>query len=67
MVWDSSQPADIGSCSTDDEEKEEREWLAALEAGELDDNGDLKRGRDPSVLTCRQVITPMPAFGNFPC
>ncbi|KAK2177806.1 hypothetical protein NP493_577g00000 [Ridgeia piscesae] len=33
----------------------EKEWLDALEAGTLDDNGDVKKARDVSLLTPRQV------------
>ncbi|XP_078600139.1 INO80 complex subunit B-like isoform X1 [Branchiostoma floridae x Branchiostoma japonicum] len=36
------------------DEKEEEEWLEALEKGELDDNGELKKMRDPALLTARQ-------------
>ena len=39
----------------EDTSDEEREWLEALEAGELDDNGELKKSKDPSLLTARQV------------
>ncbi|NWW79204.1 IN80B protein, partial [Climacteris rufus] len=38
----------------EEEEEEERRWLAALERGELDDNGDIKREGDESLLTARQ-------------
>lgn len=34
---------------------EEERWLDALEKGELDDNGDLKKEVDESLLTARQV------------
>lgn len=34
---------------------EEERWLDALEKGELDDNGELKRDIDESLLTARQV------------
>ena len=37
---------------TDDEEKE---WLNALEEGTLDDNGELKKMKDPALMTARQV------------
>lgn len=40
----------------DDTSDEEREWLEALEKGELDDNGELKKSKDPSLLTARQVL-----------
>jgi hypothetical protein len=36
-------------------DEEEQEWLNALEAGDLDENGELKRERDPSILTARQA------------
>ncbi|XP_032238513.1 INO80 complex subunit B isoform X2 [Nematostella vectensis] len=35
-------------------EKEEEEWLNALEAGELDDYGRLKQEKDISTMTARQ-------------
>lgn len=34
---------------------EEERWLDALEKGELDDNGELKKEIDESLLTARQV------------
>lgn len=34
---------------------EEERWLDALEKGELDDNGELKKEVDESLLTARQV------------
>ena len=39
----------------DDTSDEEKEWLEALEAGELDDNGELSKKKDPTLLTARQV------------
>lgn len=36
---------------------EEERWLDALEKGELDDNGELKKEVDESLLTARQVRT----------
>ncbi|XP_054846102.1 INO80 complex subunit B [Eublepharis macularius] len=36
------------------EEEEEQRWLDALERGELDDNGELKKEVDESLLTARQ-------------
>lgn len=36
---------------------EEERWLDALEKGELDDNGELKKEVDESLLTARQVET----------
>lgn len=38
-----------------DSSDEERAWLNALEAGELDDFGEIPKARDPSLLTARQV------------
>lgn len=40
------------------EEEEEQRWLDALERGELDDNGELKKEVDESLLTARQVRRP---------
>lgn len=39
----------------DDTSDEEKEWLHALEAGELDDNGEMVKKKDPLLLTARQV------------
>lgn len=39
----------------DDTSDEEKEWLNALESGTLDDNGEVKKERDVSMLTARQV------------
>ncbi|PNJ79295.1 INO80B isoform 9, partial [Pongo abelii] len=36
------------------EEEEEQRWLDALEKGELDDNGDLKKEINERLLTARQ-------------
>lgn len=48
---------DSESCfpTREDEEEEEERWLDALEKGELDDNGELKKEVDESLLTARQV------------
>ncbi|NXG76110.1 IN80B protein, partial [Baryphthengus martii] len=46
---------DPESCfPTREEEEEEERWLDALEKGELDDNGELKKEVDESLLTARQ-------------
>ena len=37
------------------EDHEEKEWLDALERGDLDDSGMLKKDKDPKLLTARQV------------
>lgn len=39
----------------DDTSDEEKEWLDALEKGELDDMGGLKKDKDPLLMTARQV------------
>lgn len=49
--WNESQ---FSSKKGDETSDEEREWLDALEAGRLDDNGELKKQRDTSMLTARQ-------------
>jgi len=54
IVLDSTRLAGTADSSADDEEQE---WLNALESGDLDDNGELKRERDLSILTVRQVNT----------
>ncbi|XP_028973247.1 INO80 complex subunit B isoform X1 [Esox lucius] len=46
---DSDSPGGLGG-PVDEEEK----WLDALEKGELDDNGELKKEIDESLLTARQ-------------
>ena len=43
-----------GDRESADSSDEERMWLDALESGSLDDNGELKRDRDDSLLTARQ-------------
>ncbi|XP_027285209.1 INO80 complex subunit B isoform X4 [Cricetulus griseus] len=60
------------------EEEEEQRWLDALEKGELDDNGDLKKEIDERLLTARQrallqkarsqpsPILPLPVAGGCP-
>ncbi|XP_064420383.1 INO80 complex subunit B [Latimeria chalumnae] len=51
---DPSPLPDVDSeCLLEHEDEEER-WLDALEKGELDDNGELKREIDESLLTARQ-------------
>ncbi|XP_053560376.1 INO80 complex subunit B isoform X2 [Bombina bombina] len=45
-------PSPVGGGET--EQDEESRWLDALERGELDVNGDLKREIDESLLTARQ-------------
>ncbi|XP_038600449.1 LOW QUALITY PROTEIN: INO80 complex subunit B [Tachyglossus aculeatus] len=43
-----------GDEEEEEEEEEEERWLEALEKGELDDNGDLKKEIDERLLTARQ-------------
>ncbi|XP_074641912.1 INO80 complex subunit B-like [Tubulanus polymorphus] len=38
----------------DDTSDEEKQWLDALEKGDLDDNGELKKSKDKKLLTTRQ-------------
>lgn len=38
-----------------DTSDEEKQWLDALEKGNLDDSGMLRRSKDPKLLTARQV------------
>ncbi|XP_060075869.1 INO80 complex subunit B-like [Ylistrum balloti] len=38
----------------EDTSDEEKEWLEALERGDLDDSGMLKKSKDPKLLTARQ-------------
>uniref|UniRef100_A0A8C8S766 INO80 complex subunit B-like conserved region domain-containing protein n=1 Tax=Pelusios castaneus TaxID=367368 RepID=A0A8C8S766_9SAUR len=45
---------DSESCFPAREDEEEERWLDALEKGELDDNGELKKEVDESLLTARQ-------------
>lgn len=41
----------------DETSDEEKEWLTALEKGELDDYGEVSKGeKDPSLMTARQVM-----------
>ena len=51
--WNESQMS--SKKDEEDTSEEEREWLDALEAGDLDDNGELKKEKDTSMLTTRQV------------
>nr|XP_004668320.2 INO80 complex subunit B [Jaculus jaculus] len=60
------------------EEEEEQRWLDALEKGELDDNGDLKKEINERLLTARQrallqkarsqpsPVLPLPVAGGSP-
>nr|KAF6447117.1 INO80 complex subunit B [Rousettus aegyptiacus] len=60
------------------EEEEEQRWLDALEKGELDDNGDLKKEINERLLTARQrallqkaqsqpsPMLPLPVAGDCP-
>ncbi|XP_004634173.1 INO80 complex subunit B [Octodon degus] len=45
---------DLSGGIGDQEEEEEQRWLDALEKGELDDNGDLKKEINERLLTARQ-------------
>lgn len=54
------KPADEDVISMSDteivEEDDEEAWLEALEAGELNEHGELKKEKDVNLLTARQVI-----------
>ncbi|KAK7505995.1 hypothetical protein BaRGS_00002717 [Batillaria attramentaria] len=60
LSWDSAAPLTpqrssvAGSKAGDASSDEEKKWLDALEAGELDDYGEIPKARDPSLLTARQ-------------
>ena len=41
--------------SDEDTSDEEKQWLAALEKGDLDDKGELRKNKDLSLMTARQV------------
>ena len=51
----SSLKKDKKNKDDDDTSDEEREWLEALEKGNLDDNGEVRKEKDISLLTARQV------------
>ncbi|XP_038058261.1 INO80 complex subunit B-like isoform X3 [Patiria miniata] len=50
---DQTPPASIHGSPSENPDEEEA-WLDALEAGQLDDYGEIKRDKDPSLLTARQ-------------
>ncbi|KAK7087827.1 INO80 complex subunit B-like [Littorina saxatilis] len=61
VSWDSASVALTPQSSTAAETKpkvntddEEEKWLTALEAGTLDDMGEIPKARDPLLLTARQ-------------
>ena len=62
LVLDSTRLADTVDSSADDEEQE---WLDALESGDLDDNGELKKERDLSILTARQASASSLLISNW--
>ena len=41
--------------SDEDTSDEEKQWLDALEKGNLDDKGELRKNTDISLMTARQV------------
>uniref|UniRef100_S4RWS6 INO80 complex subunit B-like conserved region domain-containing protein n=1 Tax=Petromyzon marinus TaxID=7757 RepID=S4RWS6_PETMA len=47
-------PPALPDAESGPEDEEEKRWLDALERGELDDNGELKKEVDESLLTPRQ-------------
>lgn len=48
------QAEDEDKLKKEDTSDEEKEWLDALEKGNLDDSGMLKKRKDPKLLTARQ-------------
>lgn len=61
LSWDSASASfppqggnPAGSKEREGSSDEEKAWLDALEAGELDDYGEIPKARDPSLLTARQ-------------
>ncbi|XP_052802663.1 INO80 complex subunit B-like [Mya arenaria] len=57
--WEEPKDVEDPSVKTkkagDDTSDEEKEWLTALEKGELDDYGEVSKGkRDPTLMTARQ-------------
>ena len=57
MRWNFVLDVDVFKTKKSDEDTsdEEKEWLKALESGTLDDNGLIKREKDPLLMTARQV------------
>ncbi|XP_022109651.1 INO80 complex subunit B-like [Acanthaster planci] len=52
--WQDQTPPASNHGSPSENPDEEEAWLDALEAGQLDDYGEIKRVKDPSLLTARQ-------------
>ena len=38
-------------------DNEEDSWLDAMEKGDLDNYGEIRKNRDPAIMTARQVFT----------
>ena len=49
--------------SDEDTSDEEKQWLDALEKGNLDDKGELRKNSDISLMTARQVALSPYIFG----
>ena len=49
--------------SDEDTSDEEKQWLDALEKGNLDDKGELRNNSDISLMTARQVALSPYIFG----
>ena len=49
--------------SDEDTSDEEKQWLDALEKGNLDDKGELRKNSDISLMTARQVAFSPYIFG----
>ena len=55
LISDETPPASLNQSIASSDKDEEEAWLDALEAGELDDYGEIKKQKDPATLTARQV------------
>ena len=54
---DDYDPTIVTKKPGDETSDEEKEWLNALEKGELNDYGELSKEKDPTLMTARQVRT----------
>ena len=52
---DDYDPTIVTKKPGDETSDEEKEWLTALEKGELNDYGELSKQKDPMLMTARQV------------
>ena len=62
---DDYDPTIVTKKPGDETSDEEKEWLNALEKGELNDYGELSKQKDPNLMTARQVnISEEPKHGK---